>query len=303
MPVSAAVAENAGDLPPVELRPADQFTIAQLTAAYNQTRVDYLVPMPMNAARLAEYIHDYDVDLSASMVAVEAAGDGTERLLGLGMLGVRPGRTWITRLGVLPTSRRNGVGRKLMDALLAASDQRGFPLTVLEVIKNNAPAYNLFVRCGFQTQHELLVLRRPPGPPASAPAAQAVWLENEAALALLAERTDAPSWITATASIERGGHVQAVMVTTAAGRGWLVFQVQTFHGLPMLLTRLTPRTTAGEPLAVGQALLAELYARFPDLDTQAENIRVDDPHREAFQAAGFVESFRRIEMHRHRGGG
>lgn len=33
----------------IRLIPTSQFTIEQLTAIYNQTRVDYLVPMPMNA--------------------------------------------------------------------------------------------------------------------------------------------------------------------------------------------------------------------------------------------------------------
>jgi hypothetical protein len=47
----------------VKLIPASQFTLDELTGIYNQTRVDYMVPMPMNAARLAEYISVYDVDL------------------------------------------------------------------------------------------------------------------------------------------------------------------------------------------------------------------------------------------------
>jgi hypothetical protein len=87
-----------------------------------------------------------------------------------------------------------------------------------------------------------------------------------------------------------------------AGDGWLVFQVQTFHGIPMLITRLTLRTLAGAPQEVGAQLLAHLYTRFPDLDTQAENVAEGDPHLPAYQALGFVESFRRIEMHRDRGG-
>ena len=90
----------------IEIISAAQFTIQELTNLYNQTRVDYLVPMPMNAGRLAEYIRDFDVDLSCSGVA--RADDG--QALGLGMLGVRKNRTWITRLGVLPATRRGGAG-------------------------------------------------------------------------------------------------------------------------------------------------------------------------------------------------
>ena len=71
---------------------AAKFTIPELTDLYNQTRVDYLVPMPMNADRLAEYIHDFDINLPRSGVALAENGEA----LGLGMLGVRGNRAWIT---------------------------------------------------------------------------------------------------------------------------------------------------------------------------------------------------------------
>ncbi len=83
------------------LRRASAFTVEELVNAYNQTRVDYIVPMPMNVRRLNEYIHNYDVKLEHSAVAMSG-----EQILGLSMLGVRPGHCWCTRLGVLP-GRRN----------------------------------------------------------------------------------------------------------------------------------------------------------------------------------------------------
>ena len=66
----------------MDLHPASKFTFEQLTNAYNETRVDYLVPMPMNVARLMEYCRVYDVSLEHSCVAVEG-----DVMLGLGMLG------------------------------------------------------------------------------------------------------------------------------------------------------------------------------------------------------------------------
>ncbi|HFE66247.1 MAG TPA: hypothetical protein ENJ93_03205 [Chloroflexi bacterium] len=54
----------------MDLVPASKFTYEELTHAYNQTRVDYLVPMPMNVARLKEYARVYDVDLDSSVVVV-----------------------------------------------------------------------------------------------------------------------------------------------------------------------------------------------------------------------------------------
>ena len=43
--------------------PASHFTMEQLADAYNQTRVDYVVPMPMSVARLVEYVNVYNVDI------------------------------------------------------------------------------------------------------------------------------------------------------------------------------------------------------------------------------------------------
>jgi hypothetical protein len=186
-----------------------------------------------------------------------------------------------------------------MDALLQTSDERALPLTQLEVIQNNEPAYNLFLQCGFQPVHELLVLRRPPAVTANAPQGDAQWLDREAALALLAKRDDLTSWITETESLARTDHLQALVVTQPeAGNGWLVFQEQKFRGLSLMLTRFVLHTEQGDPANVAGNLLAHLYARFPELDTQVENVAVEDVHLPALQAFGFIESFRRIEMRR-----
>jgi ribosomal protein S18 acetylase RimI-like enzyme len=287
MTVSSAPAEAQ-----VQLISASQFTIEQLTAAYNQTRVDYLVPMPMNAARLAEYIYVYDVDLSGSVVAVDH-----ETILGLAMLGMRPGRGWVTRMGVLPVSRRRGVGRMLLDHLLETCERRGVPHMVLEVIQNNEPAYNLFLSSGFTPLRELLVMRRPPGPPSVIPQGEAAWYDHADALRLLERRSDQPSWITETESIARAPNIQVLTLALPdGGQGWLVFQAQTMRGIPLLLSRLTLHTEAGDPTAVACHLLAHLYNRFPDLDTHIENVADADSHLPAYRQLGFFESFRRIEM-------
>ena len=93
---------------PPKLLPASEFTIDELTAAYNQTRVDYLVPMPLNSARLQEYIDIYDIDMGRSVVAIDG-----EQMLGINMIGAREGCSWITRLGVLPVKRRQGTGEAM----------------------------------------------------------------------------------------------------------------------------------------------------------------------------------------------
>ena len=84
----------ATDTTAIKLIPADQYTIEQLVDIYNQTRIDYMVPMPMNAARLAEYIETYDVSLAHSLVATLTNGE----MLGVIMLGIRKERSIGSRL-------------------------------------------------------------------------------------------------------------------------------------------------------------------------------------------------------------
>jgi ribosomal protein S18 acetylase RimI-like enzyme len=273
----------------IQFAPASSFSIHQLVAAYNQTRVDYLVPMPMNAARLAEYVRIYDVDLDHSQVAVDG-----DQILGLAMLGVRPGRTWITRLGVLPIKRRCGTGEALMRALLAAADQLRINCACLEVIKHNTPAHALFLKLGFTETRELLILRRPPGPPVEIPTAEVGWLDRAEALTLLNTRTIPSAWTNETPSLSHFANIAGLTLSLPDGSmGWLVFERQKF-----ILSHFVMLTSQGDSVALGQALLAHLYQRYPDLDTHAENIPVDDPHLPAFFDARFVESFRRIEMYK-----
>jgi ribosomal protein S18 acetylase RimI-like enzyme len=273
--------------PSVRLVPASSFSIDQLVAAYNQTRVDYLVPMPMNAARLAEYIHMYDVDLDCSQVAVDG-----DQILGLAMLGVRPGQAWITRLGVLPVKRRRGVGEALMRRLLDTAGQLRVSYTCLEVIKHNTPAHALFLKLGFIEVRELLVLRRPPGPSTEIPAAEVSWLDRAAALALLDSRPASPAWTNETRSLANIENMMGLSINLPDGSaGQLIFERQKF-----VLSHFVLLTGQGDAVALSRVLLAHLYQRYPDLDTHTENIPVDDPHLPTFFETRFVESFRRIEM-------
>jgi ribosomal protein S18 acetylase RimI-like enzyme len=271
----------------VHLVQASQFTIDELTNSYNQTRVDYLVPMPMNAARLASYIRNYDVDLDRSWVAI----DGNE-ILGLAMLGVRSGRTWVTRLGVLPVRRRHGVGEALVRTLLNETRTLNRPAALLEVIKGNHAAHQLFLKTGFEETRELLVMRRPPGPPQTAPLGQANWLEKDEALDLLSSHSTRLAWTNEIESFLNAGDAQSLEVRIGSEhRAWMVFRKQKF-----LLSHFIIHTQSGEPAIVGPALIAHLYQRFPQMDTYIENLPAQDTHLSALLENGFIEVFRRIEM-------
>jgi ribosomal protein S18 acetylase RimI-like enzyme len=274
----------------MEIIPADRFTFEELTEAYNQTRVDYLVPMPMNAARLREYVHAYDVSLSNSFVAVR-----NNTILGLGMLGLRAGQGWITRLGVLPGGRRQGVGQTLVNALMAASREHDCRRVWLEIIQGNDPAYSLFRKNGFTDVRELIVARRAPGTKAKRIAELGIRrvtnLDHEDALILLSHRKKRPNWLNETETMHNLRNLSALLVEPEnGGRGWV-----TYHAGLLQLTRITVEVVAGDPADVTATILQILHRRHKRQDAIAENV-INDEVWPGYQQAGYFDVFRRVEM-------
>jgi ribosomal protein S18 acetylase RimI-like enzyme len=279
----------------IEILAADRFTIQELTDLYNQTRVDYLVPMPMNADRLNEYVQDFDIDLHYSCVARDADG----RVLGLCMLGFRQDVAWITRLGVLPSTRRTGAGSALMDSMLRIADALGAKEIHLEVIKNNEPAHNLFLKKGFVKTGTYLVMRHAPRPRSDSLDGDVTWLDFDKALEKLVCYPGHITWINAFESMRNSPNTEGLHLQLPdGGSGWLVYRNTKFT-LRSTLSHLIIHTEQGDPQAVGTQLLSHLHTHFPHHDTYAENIHEDDPHLPAFQAMGYFTNFSRIEMRRH----
>jgi GNAT superfamily N-acetyltransferase len=279
----------------MELIPATEFSLQELADAYNETRIDYIIPMPMTVERLRGYVEVYDVDLASSCAAADR-----DEILGIGMLGLRDGRAWVTRLGVLPSGRRQGVGRAIMGFLLDAACRHGAPVTWLEVIQGNTPAHELFSSLDFVETRRLIVARRPPVfkemAPGEAPERPGVrhvrTLDHEATLGLLASRRDDPNWINQTESLRNASDVSALVVETDdGGQGWVTYKTSLLR-----LTRIVADVAQGDPAAVTAAALQKLHEFYPTQDAIAENIPAGDPKWPGFLRAGYFEAFRRIEM-------
>jgi len=278
----------------VEIIPADRFTMQELTDLYNQTRVDYLVPMPMSVDRLSEYVHDFDVDLRFSCVARDTDGE----VLGLSMLGVRKDIAWITRLGVIPSTRRTGAGSALMDCMLGHADSLGMRETHLEVIKNNEPAHKLFLKNGFVETETYLVMRHAPRPLTDSLQGEVTWLDFDQALEKLESYPEHITWINALESMKNSPDAEGLYLKLPNGdSGWLVYRNTKFT-LRSTLSHLIIHTEQGEPRDVGMQLLSHLHTHYPNHDTYAENIHEHDLHLPAFNALGYFTNFARIEMRR-----
>jgi ribosomal protein S18 acetylase RimI-like enzyme len=277
--------------PPNMAVPCSDYDFVTLAEIYNQGRVDYIVPMPMNGRRLEEYVRAYDVDLTASLVAV----DSIDRLPnGLGMLGVRGDRSWITRLGVNPERRRRKTGEFLMRYMLDQAQERHAPRMQLEVIQDNVPAHNLFRKFGFEETRRLLIIRRPPGKLKTGlllpPNTHLVPMTDSRILQCLAQRPDAPSWIEETPSLLNAGNIAGMDVYLDDGRsGWAVFQRTSFLLSHFVLSTIDDADLAG-------VLLTAVHHENLGHDTRIENLPADSPLLPAFVGVGYVEAFARIEM-------
>jgi ribosomal-protein-alanine N-acetyltransferase len=77
------------------------------------------------------------------------AVDGGE-IVGYGGLALAPGEAWINTIGVRRDRQRAGIGRALLDALLARAAAAGADAVLLEVAADNAAAQRLYDSYGFE---------------------------------------------------------------------------------------------------------------------------------------------------------
>ncbi|MCA9902852.1 MAG: GNAT family N-acetyltransferase [Anaerolineae bacterium] len=271
--------------------PCSRFTFDELAAIYNDTRVDYIVPMPMNGRRMQEYVRDYDINLDDSVVV----SDGSKIPLGIGMLGYRQDRAWITRLGIRPDQRGRHLGSFLMETLLDRARRHHTRRVQLEVIKGNDPAYNLFIKFGFEPVRELLILNRPPTKPdvETHPPFPIETLSSEDARRFLqAPLSGIAGWVDEPASLLNGSDLAGFQASDQGDtKGWFVFCKTRFQ-VSHFVYHLDPGCS--HELMV--AFLEMLHRTHSALDAKYENIPADSPCLPAFESAGYIEIFRRIEM-------
>lgn len=269
---------------------ASQYTYEELAEIYNQTRIDYIVPMPMNAKRMHQYVEHYDVNLDESVVVTTETGEP----LGVGMLGLRDNRAWITRLGVVPNMRERRLGTFLMKQLIDNARRCGAQYIQLEVIVGNDPAFNMFRKFGFELTREVLVVRRPPKPhmEGSHPLVHELrQLEGDEILECLEQREQEASWVEENVSLLNAGALQGLRIRMGDGEGWAVFMCTRFQ-----IQHIVLHATDANYDDIAYALLYYLHELFPNRDTKVENIPVDHPTWPAFASLGYVVEFRRYEM-------
>ena len=148
----------------------------------------------------------YDLDREASLVAVR-----NDEYVGLVNLGLRGSEAWIGGLGVVPSERRRGTGRLLMEAVHEEARARDVERVWLEVIVENTQAVALYEELGYEHVRELEVWSLPgaAGKPSECPAAEAhAWIREH--------RDEREPWQCADASFEIDEGTMGLMVHGAA---------------------------------------------------------------------------------------
>ncbi|HEU5277704.1 MAG TPA: GNAT family N-acetyltransferase, partial [Gaiellaceae bacterium] len=128
----------------LELRPAAGFSDEELAALFTASYEGYLVPFAVDAATLRFLTDTFDLDREASRVALRGGAP-----VGIANLGLRGPDAWVGGVGVIPSERRRGTGRALMEALHEQARHRGVERVWLEVIGENTQALALYQDLGY----------------------------------------------------------------------------------------------------------------------------------------------------------
>ncbi|MBN1201154.1 MAG: GNAT family N-acetyltransferase [Anaerolineae bacterium] len=278
-------------MPPLVYRPVSDVNFEAFTAAFNLAYSDYFMPIAMTAPSFRALIERDDLDLRASVAAL----DGDE-IVGTGLLGIREQVGWIGGLGVIPERRRQGIGRQMMVYLLDRARERGLSTVKLEVIEKNTGAYHLYCQLGFTGGRYLLALNREPG---QVPEPDMSYqIKPQPVIELLEHYTvfhDTPNcWqralpsLTAIAPHAEGWAAVVNGRVASYALGWA-----NDHTIRLIDFAADPGC---DRPAAAQALLAHLHRQHPAAHGSSYNIADNDPILPAYQALGYTVALRQIEM-------
>lgn len=139
----------------VTRRPLSACSLDEAAKAFTEGFVGYVVPVSVRPEALALRIAREDVDADISEVFFDGG-----RPAGILLISRRGDRSRISALGVGPTIRSRGFGRRVMQGAIEAARRRDERELILEVIDSNARARDLYLALGFQITRTLVGFSR-----------------------------------------------------------------------------------------------------------------------------------------------
>jgi len=134
----------------ITLVAASTRTDDELAALFGAVYADYFVPVHLDAIALRTMVRRFDLDLGASRIALDRG-----RAVAVALLGLRGASAWVGGMGVVPESRRTGLGRRVMEAVIAEARARDCSTLQLEVLEQNIGASALYRELGFRAWRKL----------------------------------------------------------------------------------------------------------------------------------------------------
>lgn len=219
----------------ISIAPASTLDDEQLAALFTAVYAGYWHPIEIDATGLQRMVATYDLDLDASVVALD---DGEP--VAVAMLAVRKTEGWVGGMGVLPERRGNGLGERVTRALLESARVRQLSRVRLEVLEQNAPAIAVYRKLGFQDLGDVVVWRldrAPDGEPTDDAEADDVLAELRAA------GDDAP-WQRSLPTIERARCAGTELAAVRGAGGSAIYTTDESHAALQAIAASSSRAAA-----------------------------------------------------------
>jgi ribosomal protein S18 acetylase RimI-like enzyme len=251
--------------------------------AFNDAFSDYLVPMRVTAPQLREICTRRGVVLELS----PAEFDG-ERIVGytLNALGMWNGvpSAYDSGTGVVPSHRRRGLARQLLEVSFPALRARGATQMILEVLEENTRAAALYRALGFEVTRRMECWRY-----AGAAALDGEAMEIPIDDVPLGFGDVAPSWQNSIECLRRGSDDRRVI---ALDGGYVIVHAATGDLAQLAVDPARRRRGIGRRLLRHAAAVAGKPLRILNVDASSAAIH------DFFAAAGAELFVRQLEMAR-----
>lgn len=277
----------------VELKPANEVDFGAYVTAFNHAYHGYFVPIILNQNALHALVKRDSIHLASSVAAMIG-----NRIVGIGMLAMRPPQGWIGGVGVIPMFRRRGIARQIMEYLIQKAEAHALESVGLEVFTQNVAACQLYHSLGFESERRLLILERPSEPVTLVAGYRVQSRAPRYALSFYQAFHDIPNaWQRSLAALhDLSPHLQAWTIASEKGAdgvlgygvGWL--GSDGFHLMDIATTPNSP-----ERFAVAQALVGFIH-HTTELAGHLVNIGENDAATPPLLALGYQEKMSQYEM-------
>lgn len=279
----------------ITYQPIDDNLFDTLVNAFNAGYEGYIVPVSLSAEQMRAHIDRYNIDLNASRLAYDG-----DQPVGVALLGIRGRRGWVGGVGVSPAYRGKGVGRGLMESLIASARSRHLEQLQLEVIEGNTNAYQLYRKLAFKQVNHLLILERVSAAKRSLPT-QRVTGTGVEIQSVSAE--DALAYYDAFHTRPNPWQREAETLRALAPQlqGWVARKDEHIlaYGIGAAssnaISWMEMAVIPGEANAL-RALVAKVHAEHPNTPARFVNLAEDDPAWGSLLGLGYEQTMAQFEM-------